>query len=84
MARPGTFRLCVIARKMTVVNSDNMSVKICGNFKQTVNPVARLECYPIPRLDYLFATLAGGKVFSKVDLSHAYQQLPLKEESKKL
>ena len=31
----------------------------------------------------LFATLAKGKVFSKIDLSCAYQCLPFTEESKK-
>lgn len=29
----------------------------------------------------LFAMLAGGKKFSKLDLSHAYQQVLLKEKS---
>ena len=32
----------------------------------------------------LFAQLAGGKVFSKLDMSQAYQQLPLDNDSKKL
>ena len=67
----------------TVVKSDKTSVRICGDFNQTVNPVAKLDRYPIPRVDDLFATLSKGKVFSKIDLSHAYQQLPLTEESKK-
>jgi len=35
-------------------------------------------------LEDLFATLSGGRVFSKVDLSQGYQQLPLDEESQKL
>ena len=30
----------------------------------------------------MFSTLAGGKIFSKIDLSQAYQQLPLADESK--
>ena len=47
---------------VTVVKSDKMSVRICGNFKQTVHPVARLQHYSIPGLDDLFATLVGGKV----------------------
>ena len=32
----------------------------------------------------LFVTLSGGRVFSKIDLSQAHQQLPLDEESRKL
>ena len=33
-------------------------------------------------MDELFATLAGGKTFSKLDLQHAYLQLPLETKSK--
>ena len=31
-----------------------------------------------------FASLAGGKTFTTLDLAHAYQQIPLNEDSKKL
>ena len=65
-----------------VLKSDQTSIRICGDFKQTVNPVSKLDRYPIPKIEDLFSTLAGGKIFSKIDLSQAYQQLPLDEESK--
>lgn len=42
-----------------------------------------IETYPLPRVDDLFANLSGGKSFSKLDLSQAYFQLPLAEDSKK-
>ena len=32
----------------------------------------------------LFGSLSGGKAFSKVDLAHAYMQIPLDDEAKKL
>ena len=60
------------------------SIRICGIFKQTVNLVSPLDHYPIPKVTDLFAKLAGGKLFSKIDLSKAYQQVPLDEQSKKL
>ena len=53
----------------------------CGDFKVTVNRAARLDKYPIPQIDELFISLAGGK-FSKLDLSHAYLQVELDEESR--
>jgi len=64
-----------------VVKSDG-SVRICGDYKVTINRVAKLDKYPIPRIDDLFASLSGGQKFSKVDLSHAYQQIQLDEESR--
>lgn len=59
------------------------TVRLCGDYKLTVNTVASLEQYPIPRVDDLFAALSGGKQFSKLDMSHAYQQILLSDESKK-
>ena len=67
---------------VTVLKPDKVSVRVCGDFKQTVNPISTLDKYPIPKVDDLFSTLSGGKVFSKIDLSQAYQQLPLAVESK--
>ena len=58
-------------------------VRICGDYKVTINRAAKLEKYPIPRIDELFVSLSGGKMFSKLDLSHAYLQVPLEEASQK-
>ncbi len=49
----------------------------------TINPVSRLDAYPIPKIEDLFAMLTKGKWFTKIDLSNAYQQLLLDEESRK-
>ena len=66
-----------------VVKRDG-AIRICGDFKVTVNKVAKRDMYPLPKVEDLLSTLAGGKSFSKLDLSHAYQQLHLSEESKPL
>ena len=49
----------------------------------TVNPVSKLNRYPIPKVEDLFTTLERGKTFMKLDLSQAYQQLKLDAESRK-
>ena len=53
-----------------------------GDFKVTVNRVSKLDRYPIPKIEDLFAKLAGGKKFSQLDMSQAYQQLLLDDQSK--
>ena len=53
------------------------------DYKVTVNQVLDVDQYPLPKPDDLFATLAGGKKFTKLDLSQAYQQLLLDDDSKK-
>jgi len=59
-------------------------VRICGDYKITVNQAAKTESYPLPKIEDIFASLAGGKCFSKLDLTNAYNQIELEEESKKL
>ena len=56
---------------------------ICGDYKVTLNQVLLVEEYPLPTPEELFSTLAGGKIFSKLDLSQAYLQLLVEKESKK-
>ena len=59
------------------------SVRICGDYKLTVNKEATPDVYPLPRVEDLLATLAEGESYSKLDLAHAYQQLLLEDNSKK-
>ena len=59
-------------------------IRICGDYKQTVNKIAPLDSYPIPSTIDQLATLAGGQKFTKLDLSQAYQQLELDEASMEL
>ena len=71
------------APMVAVLKADKTNVRICGDFRLTVNPISMLDRYPMPKTTDLFAKLSKGNFFSKLDLSHAYQQLPLDEESKR-
>ena len=64
---------------MAVWKRDHQGVRICGDFRITINPVSKLNRYPLPRVEDLFTTLAEGKVFTKLDLTQAYQQLNLSQ-----
>ena len=57
-------------------------IRLCGDFKVTINPVLDIEHYPLPKIEDIFAELAGGTSFTKIDLAHAYQQLPVEESSR--
>ena len=67
-----------------VLKQDKKSLRLCGDFKLTVNRASKLDKYPIPKIKDLFAQLAGGQSFSKLNMSQAYQQLILDEESREL
>ena len=58
------------------------TVRICGDYKVTVNKAAKVDSYPLPRVEDLLASIGHGEKFTKLDLAHAYLQIPLEEESK--
>ncbi|XP_057369629.1 uncharacterized protein K02A2.6-like [Daphnia carinata] len=72
------------ASPIVVVPKPSGDVRICGDYKPTLNPQLKVDIYPLPTPQDLFAKLSGGKVFTKLDLSKAYQQLRLAVESRDL
>ena len=58
-----------------------MSVRLQGDRQSAYQKV---DQYPLPRIDHLFASLGGGKHFSKTDLRSAYLQMEMDDGSKTL
>ena len=71
------------AAPIVVVPKGDGRIRICGDYKVTVNSVLDVDQYPLPKPEDLFASLVGGQKFSKLDLSQAYQQICLEDESQK-
>ena len=72
------------ATPIVVVRKPGGKVRVCGDFKVTVNPVLKNDVYPLPLLEELFHKLNGGTKFTKLDLADAYLQIKLDDSSKQL
>lgn len=52
-----------------------MGDTICGDYKITLNGALVVDEHPFPTIEELFRKMAGGEMFSKIDLTKAYLQL---------
>ena len=71
------------AAPIVTVPKPDGRIRVCGDYKFTVNQALAVDQYPLPKPEDLFTALTVGKKFSKLDLSQAYLQLALTEESTK-
>ncbi|XP_022165223.1 uncharacterized protein K02A2.6-like, partial [Myzus persicae] len=60
------------------------SIRLCTDYKTTVNKYLVDINHPLPRVEEVFVALQGGKTFSKLDFLNAYNQLELCESTQKL
>ena len=72
------------ATPVVVVHKLNGSVRLCGDYKVTVNAQLHIDRHPIPRVEELFAKLPGGQHFTKLDMSDACLQVELDNATKQL
>ena len=71
------------AAPIVIVRKGDGTIRICGDYKVTINPYLEMGTYPMPNPQDLFASLAGGKCFSRLDMKQAYQQMKVSEDSQK-
>ena len=60
------------AAPIVSVIKSSRDVRICGNFKVTVNQCLDIEQYPLPRIEDLYAKLQGGQKFTTLDMAEAF------------
>lgn len=60
------------------------NLRICGDYSKTINPHLKESNYPLPLIDDIFQTLQRGKYYSKIDLSEAYHQIEVDDETSSL
>jgi len=71
------------AAPIVPIEKKSGGMRICGDFRVTYNKCSSPAVYPIPRIDDLHASLRGCTVFSTLDMSQAYHQLPIHPDSQK-
>jgi len=49
----------------------NVTVRLCADYKTTINKYLDDYNYPLPKVEELFVALQGGKFFSKLDFINA-------------
>ncbi|XP_037293178.1 uncharacterized protein K02A2.6 isoform X1 [Manduca sexta] len=70
------------ASPLVPVNKADGTLRICADYKATLNPALLIDRYPLPRIGDVLVGLNGAQFFSKIDLSQAYNQVEL-DDSKK-
>ncbi|XP_055681836.1 uncharacterized protein K02A2.6-like [Lutzomyia longipalpis] len=72
------------AAPIVVARKSNGTIRICGDYSSGLNESIEMNNYPIPDPDSLFSRLSNKSVFSHIDLSDAYLQVPMDIESSNL
>ncbi|XP_055584942.1 uncharacterized protein K02A2.6-like [Uranotaenia lowii] len=72
------------ATPVVPVPKANNKVRLCGDYKITVNPNLVVDDHPLPTIEELFANVAGGEKFTKIDLTQAYLQLEVDPDDREV
>ena len=67
------------ASPLVFVRKKNGQVRPCVDYRQ-LNAATRKDAYPLPRTQDCFDSVAGSTLFSSMDITSAYNQIPVREE----
>jgi len=60
---------------------DTGKIRLCGDYKVTVNTALDAHLYPVPATDRLLTEIKPGGFFARIDMAQAYLQFPVDEAS---
>lgn len=63
------------------ITKPNGDVRVCADYKVTLNSSIQDFNYPIPRIEDIFAQMNGGRYFCTLDLNKAYLHYKMDDES---
>ena len=67
------------ASPIVVAMKSTGAIRICIDFKTTINQNVFVDPHPLPRFEEIMVKLSGSTVFSIIDLKDAYLQLEVEE-----
>lgn len=62
----------------------NGDIRLCGDYRSTVNQATESDTYPMPTASEVFATIGGGCYYTTLDLDRAYTQVVVSDKTAKL
>ncbi|XP_052561902.1 uncharacterized protein LOC120426364 [Culex pipiens pallens] len=72
----------IVAVKKKSVNGEPNKVRVCADYSTGLNSLIQPNQHPLPLPEEIFAKLTGSKIFTHIDLSDAYLQVPVEKESR--
>lgn len=72
------------ATPLVPILKGNGELRVCADYKITVNPHLENVNFPLPKVEEILAALEGGQSFTKLDLKEAYFQFELDDETKEI
>lgn len=61
----------------SAVAEESSGVRLCGDYRVTVNQNLHVAQYPLPNIQDMLTALSKCSVFSKIDLKTAFHQLEM-------
>jgi len=72
------------ASPIVPVQKKNGRIRICADYKNSINKCIVEDKYPLPNIEDVIARIGPAKIFSAIDLSQAYLQIPISEQTKEI
>ncbi len=69
------------ASPLVLVKKEDGSTRFCVDFRR-LNDVTVGDSFPVPRIDDSLRALGGAKIFSTIDLTKGFWQVPVREDDK--
>ncbi|XP_045455951.1 uncharacterized protein K02A2.6-like [Melitaea cinxia] len=63
------------------VLKQNGKMRLCADYRATLNKNLENDNYPIPRVEEIFSKLSGGKYFCTLDINQAYLHMKTNEDT---